>query len=169
MLEVGVGTGLSFQRLLRRNPDGFTDGLDLTPAMLRLARWRARRAGNPSNWRLQQGDAYDLPFPAGTFDLVFSSYVFDLFPVEDFVPVLREFARVLRPGGRVVLTAMTEPQAWYERGWNGLYHLWPPLLGGCRGVRLAPFLEKAGYRSVRRCRVSQLTFPSEVVRGMVSG
>jgi ubiquinone/menaquinone biosynthesis C-methylase UbiE len=165
VLEVGVGTGLSFQKLLRRNPSGFTDGIDLTPAMLRLARWRARRAGTASHWRLQEGDAYDLPFPAGTFDLAFSSYVFDLLPEADFVPVLREFARVLRPGGRIVLAAMTKPQAWYERGWNALYRLWPPLLGGCRGVRLTFFLRKAGYQGVRRRHVSQLTFPSEVVRG----
>ena len=171
VLEIGVGTGLSFQQLLRRNPGGFTEGLDLTPAMLRLARLRAKRAagGNASNWRLRPGDAYDLPFPDDAFDLVFSSYVFDLFPQADFVPVLREVARVLRPGGRVILTAMAEPEHWHERGWETLYRLWPPLLGGCRGVRLAPFLEKAGYRDVRRRRVRQFTFPSEVVRGAWPG
>ena len=166
VLEIGVGTGLSFRQLLRRNPDGFTDGVDVTPAMLRRARRRAHRAPT-NNWRLQHGDAYALPFSENTFDLVFSSYVFDLFPQRDFAPLLRECARVLRPGGRLVLVTMTAPRRWYERGWNLLYRLWPPLLGGCRGVRLAPVLEKAGFQNVRRRRVSQLTFPSEIVYGEV--
>jgi ubiquinone/menaquinone biosynthesis C-methylase UbiE len=167
ILEVGVGTGLSFQQLLRRNPDGFTDGVDVTPAMLRRARRRARATAPGPNWRLQSGDAYDLPFAENTFDLVFSSYVFDLFPEDDFVPVLREWARVLRPGGRLALATMTTPRRWYESGWALLYRLWPPLLGGCRGVRVAPFFEKAGFQRVRRRHVSQLTFPSEVVRGVL--
>ena len=171
VLEIGVGTGLSFRQLLRRNPGGVTEGIDVTPAMLRRARRRAERtAAAPSGrWRLQRGDAYDLPFADGAFDLVFSSYVFDLFPTNDFTPLLREYARVLRPGGRLVLVTMTEPQAWYERGWEGLYRLWPPLLGGCRGVHVAPFFGKAGFRRVRRRRVTQLTFPSEVVRGELPG
>ena len=164
VLEVGVGTGLSFQKLLRQNPSGFTEGVDVTPAMLRRARKRARRAST-ANWRLQHGDAYRLPFSPNTFDLVFSSYVFDLFPQEDFVPILQEFSRVLRPGGRLVLVTMAVPRRWHERGWDLLYRLWPPLLGGCRGVRAAPFLEEAGFQNVRRRHVSQRTFPSEVVRG----
>ena len=164
ILEVGVGTGLSFRHLLRRNPDGFTDGVDLTPAMLRKARKRARRS-KTSNWRLQPADAYTLPFPDDAFDLVFSSYVFDLFPREDFVPVLKECARTLHPSGRLVVITMTEAQYWYERGWDLLYRLWPPFLGGCRGVQVAPFLERAGFKHVRKRHVSQLSFPSEVAYG----
>lgn len=164
VLEVGVGTGLSFQRLLHQNPCGFTVGIDLTPAMLRRARRRARRAPT-ANWRLALGDAYALPCATGRFDLVFSSYMFDLFPEADFVPVLHEFKRVLRPGGRLVLVTMTTPHRWFERGWDLLYRLWPPILGGCRGVRLAPFIQQAGFRRVRRRHVSQCTFPSEVVYG----
>ena len=168
MLEVAVGTGLSFRHLLRQNPNGWTEGVDLTPAMLRRARRRAERErarGGTRRYRLRLGDAYALDVPSDQFDLVVNSYMFDLLPEADFEAVLREFGRVLRPGGRLVLVNMTVGEAWYHRLWEGLYRLWPPLLGGCRGVLTAPYLERVGFTGIRRRFVSQRTFPSEVVYG----
>jgi ubiquinone/menaquinone biosynthesis C-methylase UbiE len=164
LLEVAVGTGLSFQQLLRANPHGWTEGIDLTPAMLRKAHRRAERA-DTDRYRLRQGDAYALDFAADTFDGVLNSYMFDLLPVGDFVRVLREFKRVLKPGGRLVQMNMTLPEHWSQRGWEMLYRLHPALLGGCRGVQTAPFLREAGFVNVHRQFVSQWTFPSEVVYG----
>jgi len=164
VLEVGVGTGLSFTRLLQANPNGWTEGIDRTPAMCRRARRRAQRSGT-SRWRLQQGTAYALPFPSETFNLVFTSYLFDLLPASDFDAVLREFGRVLVPGGRLVMANMTLGSEWYHQLWETIYAFHPPLLGGCRGVRVRPYLEEAGYENVRRAFVSQWTFPSEVVYG----
>jgi ubiquinone/menaquinone biosynthesis C-methylase UbiE len=164
LLEVAVGTGLSFQHLLRANPTGWTEGVDLTPAMLRKARRRAGQAAT-DRYRLREGDAYALDYPDATFDGVLNSYMFDLLPVDDFVPVLREFKRVLRPGGRLVQVNMTPAMHWYQGGWEALYRLHPALLGGCRGVQTAPFLREAGFVNVRRRFISQWTFPSEVVYG----
>lgn len=164
LLEVAVGTGLSFKQLLRANPHGWTEGIDLTPAMLRKAHRRAERAATDC-YRLRQGDAYALDAADDTFDGVLNSYMFDLLPVDDFMPVLREFKRVLKPGGRLVQMNMTPPERWYQHGWELLYRLHPALLGGCRGVRTASFLREAGFVNVRRQFVSQWTFPSEVVYG----
>lgn len=165
VLEVGVGTGLSFERLLRQNPNGWTEGVDLTPAMLRRAKRRARRTST-DRYDLRLGDAYALDIPDSTFDCVLNSYMFDLLPVDDFVPVLCEFKRVLRPGGRLVQMNMTTGRRWYQQGWEWIYRLYPPLLGGCRGVQVAPFFEEAGFEAVRRRFVSEWTFPSEVVYGV---
>ena len=168
VLEVAVGTGLSLQHLLCQNPSGWTEGIDLTPAMLRRALRRAehqRARGGTDRYCLRLGDAYALDVPSGSFDLVMNSYMFDLLPEADFEPVLREFKRVLRPGGRLVLVNMTRGEAWYHQLWEEVYRLWPPLLGGCRGVMTAPYLERAGFTDVRRRFVSQWTFPSEVVYG----
>lgn len=164
VLEVAVGTGLSFLPLLRANPSGWTEGLDLTPAMLRRCARRAARCSH-RRYRLQQGTAYALPYPDAHFDCVVNSYMFDLLPADDFVPVLREFHRVLRPGGRLVQANMTLGPAWYHRLWEGLYRTAPRLLGGCRGVTVAPFYGEAGFTNVRRAFVSQWTFPSEVLYG----
>lgn len=164
VLDVGVGTGLSFQHVLRQNPDGWTVGLDRTPAMLKRARRRARRAGT-TRYDLRLGDAYALDVPEGSFDLVLCSYLFDLLPVQDFVPVLQQFRRALRPGGRLVMVNMTKGMRPHHQVWEALYRLYPPLLGGCRGVRVAPYLRAAGFVATRRAFVSQWTFPSEVVYG----
>ena len=168
ILEVAAGTGLTFRELLRRNPSGHTTGVDITPAMLRRARRRARRSGTTS-YTLMHCDAYALDFPDAAFDLVMNSYMFDLLPETDFVPVLEEFRRVLRPGGRLVQINMTAGRAWYNRIWEGLYRLHPALLGGCRGVCMAPYLEQAGFVDVERVYISQRTFPSEVVWGTNPG
>lgn len=164
VLEVAVGTGLSFRRVLRANPAGRNVGIDLSPAMLRQARRRAERIGR--SYELQIGDAYALNFPDDTFDVVLNSYMFDLLPEHDFVPVLREFKRVLRPGGRLVQLNMTLGLKPYNRVWDWIYRLHPALLGGCRGVEMAPSFERAGFENVRRAYISQFTYPSEVLAGV---
>lgn len=165
VLEVAVGTGLSFKHLLKHNPSGRTVGVDLTPAMLKRARKRASRFPN-HNYELHLGDAYDLGFPDATFDLVLNSYMFDLLPVDHFVPVLAEFKRVLKPGGRLVQINMTRGVSWYNGFWDGLYRIHPALLGGCRGVQMEGPFKEAGFVQVEREFISQWTFPSEVVFGL---
>ena len=165
ILEVAVGTGLSFIELLRLNTAGLNVGIDLTPAMLKRAIRRAERSGR-ENYTLKMGDAYALDFPEASFDLVLNGYMFDMLPESDFVPVLREFRRVLKPGGRLVQINMTPGNAWYNRLWELLYRIHPALLGGCRGVRMAPYFEQAGFVSVERDYISQRTFSSEVVFGL---
>ncbi len=164
LVEVAVGTGLSFARLVAMNPSGVNDGIDLTPAMLARARRRMKRRGL-TNFCLELGDAYALPYPDDYADVLLNSYMFDMLPEADFLPVLGEFMRVLRPGGRLVQMNMTVAEHPSQTLWDGLYRLYPPLLGGCRGVRTAPFLERAGFERVERSFVSQWTFPSEVVQG----
>ncbi len=162
VLEVGVGTGLSFARVLRANPSGYAEGIDKTPAMLRRAHRKSAKTGHP-NYTLRLGDAYALGLPEASFDVLLCSYMFDLLPVSDFVPVLAGFRRVLRPGGRIVMANMTVGRVWYENLWEILYRVHPPLLGGCRGVEVAPALVEAGFDDVRREVVVDFLFPSEVL------
>ncbi len=162
VLEVAVGTGLTFQELVRRNPDGYTNGIDLTPAMLARAQDKAMRIG-ARNYRLAAGDAYALDFPDNHIDVLLNSYMFDLLPEADFSTVLLEFKRVLKPGGRLIIVNMTRPERFYQRVWETIYHLNPKWLGGCRGVLLAPSLSESGFQDIHRETVSQLGFPSEIV------
>lgn len=168
VLEVAVGTGLTFAGLLRANPHGRTAGVDLTEGMLRRARERASLVvrevkGHEGRYELQLGDAHHVPFEDAGFDLLVNNYMFDLLPEADFLPVLAEFRRLLKPGGRLVLVNMSQAE-WF---WHGIaetvYRINPAWMGGCRGVRLAPFVEQAGFTGVRREYLAQASFPSEIL------
>jgi ubiquinone/menaquinone biosynthesis C-methylase UbiE len=97
VLDVGCGTGLqlaSYQHAGCR-----VSGIDASPAMLAAAR---RRLGDTAALRL--GDAARLPWPDRAFDLVLASTVLHEMPSGVRVATLGEMRRVLRPGGRVLLT-----------------------------------------------------------------
>lgn len=95
-LEVAVGTGLN----LPLYPEGVTlTGIDLSDGMLAIARGRAERLGHPVT--LRRADAHDLPFDADSFDTVVCTL--GLCAIPDDGKALREMARVIRPGGRLIL------------------------------------------------------------------
>jgi ubiquinone/menaquinone biosynthesis C-methylase UbiE len=91
LLEVGCGTGLVLQRLAPHARRAV--GVDLSEGMLRRAAARGLR--------VVQGDAVRLPFRDATFDVVVSFKV--LAHVERIDDALAEMARVVRPGGHLVL------------------------------------------------------------------
>ncbi len=167
VLEVAVGTGLAFEKIIEANPSGRNEGIDLTDAMLARAEARARKTGS-GNFRLSVGDAYDLEFADDSFDVVVNNYMFDLLPEQDFPRVLSEFRRVLRPGGRLVIVNMTTGERWYNGIWSLIYSINPAVLGGCRGVSLVAHLQAAGFTGIEREYLSQATFPSEIIAALNS-
>jgi ubiquinone/menaquinone biosynthesis C-methylase UbiE len=162
ILEVAFGTGLNFVEILKRNPQGWVNGIDVSMKMLERARKRISKTGQ-KNYTLYLGDCRHLPFEDGTFDVLMTQYLLDILPVEDFIPILLEFRRVLKEGGRIVLVNMTKGARWLNKIYEEIYKLKPPLLAGCRGVMAQPFLEEIGFKEFQREFVSQLGFPSEVV------
>jgi ubiquinone/menaquinone biosynthesis C-methylase UbiE len=165
ILEVAFGTGLNFVEILKRNPQGWVNGIDVSMKMLERARKRISKTGQ-KNYTLYLGDCRYLPFEDGTFDILMTQYLLDILPVEDFIPILLEFRRVLKDGGRIVLVNMTKGERWLNKIYEEIYKLKPPLLAGCRGVMAQPFLEEIGFKGFQREFVSQLGFPSEVVLGV---
>ncbi|MGH7588198.1 MAG: class I SAM-dependent methyltransferase [Gemmatimonadota bacterium] len=97
VLDVGCGTGALLEAIAGRVPQARLAGVDLSPAMLAVA--RRRLAGRAA---LVVGDATDLPLAGGRFDLVLSSSALRYWP--DPAAALAEIARVLAPGGRVAIT-----------------------------------------------------------------
>lgn len=165
VLEVAVGTGLAFEQILKLNPHGRNEGIDLTEEMLKHAIEKADRAG-VKNYNLNTGDAYSMDYPDENFDVVINNYMFDLLPEEDFPVVLGEFKRVLCPGGRLTMVNMTKGEHWYNSMWEVIYRINPSWLGGCRGIYLLPYLELLGFEETKREFISQITFPSEVIYGV---
>ena len=102
VLDLGSGGGLdAFLSARAVGPTGRVIGVDMTPAMLERARTNAAKAGF-ANVEFREGRLEALPVEAGTIDAVTSNCVINLVP--DKTAVFKEMARVLKPGGRVVIS-----------------------------------------------------------------
>jgi ubiquinone/menaquinone biosynthesis C-methylase UbiE len=98
LLDLGTGTGRMLELFGPQIERGL--GLDLSPDMLALARARLDRAGL-RHCTVRQGDIYDLALPRDSFDLVIIHQVLHF--LDDGARAIREAARVLRPGGRLLV------------------------------------------------------------------
>jgi arsenite methyltransferase len=102
VLDLGAGGGADVLISARRvGPTGKAIGLDMTDEMLDLARRNARQAG-ATNVEFLKGYLEDIPLPNESVDVVISNCVINL--SGDKRRVLREAARVLRPGGRFAVS-----------------------------------------------------------------
>lgn len=128
-LDVCCGTGdwtLSLARAV--GPDGKVVGIDFSENMLSVAKEKEKRE------KLKQiewvhGNAMELPFKDDHFDYV--TIGFGLRNVPDYMTVLKEMHRVVKPGGKVVCLETSQPTLW---GYRQLYYFYfrfiMPLLGG---------------------------------------
>jgi phosphatidylethanolamine/phosphatidyl-N-methylethanolamine N-methyltransferase len=109
ILEVGIGTGISL-------PDYSTDnrivGVDLSDSMLQKARARVSELGL-DNVQLEVMDAENLTFPDNSFDVVVALYVVSTVPNPQ--DALDEFARVVKPGGEIILANRVGAEAGVRR------------------------------------------------------
>jgi len=97
LLDVGCGTGALLHSLSATHSTAQLSGVDPVPEMLAIAR---RRLSDTIN--LRQAWAEHLPFGAEQFDVVVSCNVFHY--LRQPIAALREMGRVLRPGGRLIIT-----------------------------------------------------------------
>jgi ubiquinone/menaquinone biosynthesis C-methylase UbiE len=168
VLEVAVGIGYSFVEFLKQvDPTHTVYGVDLTPAMLEKTKALATKRGY-TNFELREADARQLPFPDETFDILYNSYMLDLIPAREFPIVLKEFHRVLKKNGRLVLLNMSkrdERPVFYET----IYRLSPYLLGGCRPVLMETSVAEAGFGNIGRETMFFPAFPSEIVTATKPG
>lgn len=100
VLELAAGSGIATASLVRALPDADITATDLNPSMVEWARARVPGA----TWR--QADAQQLDFPDGSFDVVLCQFGAMFFP--DKVTAFAEAARVLRPGGTLLLAVWDE-------------------------------------------------------------
>jgi len=98
ILEIGVGTGLSFDDY---NDTTEITGIDISEPMILRARSRAATGRYPHVKGLAVMDAHELRYPDASFDCVVGQFVITL--VENPERVLSECARVVRPGGQIIL------------------------------------------------------------------
>jgi demethylmenaquinone methyltransferase / 2-methoxy-6-polyprenyl-1,4-benzoquinol methylase len=139
VLDVATGTGdLAIELARRVYPGGEVIGSDFAEAM--LARARAKTSGLPDSSvqpRFELGDALALPYAGDSFDA--ATVGFGARNFADLRRGLEEMARVVRPGGRVVVLEITTPT---QPPLSLFYKLWfdrlVPALGRLAGSAIAP-------------------------------
>ena len=99
VLDIGTGPGVLLVELAQRRPDLRLTGVDLSADMIAAAQRNVAPFGDRVT--AQTGDATSLPFADGSFDLIVSSL--SLHHWDEPAAAVPELARVLRPGGRVVI------------------------------------------------------------------
>jgi ubiquinone/menaquinone biosynthesis C-methylase UbiE len=113
VLDLGCGTGTLTILLKQTHPGADVVGLDGDPAVLEIARAKADRAG--IKLKLDQGMAYQLPYPDNSFDRVLSSLVIHHLATEDKQRTMRELYRILRHDGELHILDFGKPRSLYAR------------------------------------------------------
>lgn len=162
ILEVACGTGVVFEQIAQRNPNGKNIGIDLSPDMLDKARVRLKM--ETGNFELKEGDALNLDFDDNTFDIVINNFMVDLMPQESFDKIAQEFYRVLKPKGVLVISTFSFGKKVINKIWLWIAKYFPNLLTGCRPVSFKENLIKAGFSIDKDLEISQNTFPSEIIK-----
>lgn len=152
ILDAGCGTGRNLRMLDQaQTPHPNVTGIDYAPLALQFA--KQRQTG-----KLANADVLHLPFAPATFDLVTSFEVLYHAAVADDVAALREFARVLKPNGHVLLRLPAH--RWLTSHHDRAVHT------ARRYTRseLRQKLQTAGFRVKRLSYVNVLLFPLAVIK-----
>jgi phosphatidylethanolamine/phosphatidyl-N-methylethanolamine N-methyltransferase len=126
VLEVGVGTGISLPDYSRSTK---LVGIDISEPMLRKAQVRKRELKLDNVEALSVMDVGHLGFPDASFDVVVAQYVITAVPDPD--AALDEFARVLKPGGEIILVNHISAEGGLRRAFE---------------LQFAPIARRLGWR-----------------------
>lgn len=146
VLDLGSGTGIDVIEASKSvGPEGLAIGVDSTPEMIMESRENAR-ARSLKNVEFRLGEIEHLPIETGSVDVIISDCVINLSP--DKTRVFREAFRVLRPGGRIVVSdvvatkGIPEPIRKDLDAWAGC------VAGAVRESDYHGLLKKAGFEDV---------------------
>ena len=143
VLEVGVGSGLNFPFYNHQQVDRLWV-LDPSPELMRMAKRRAQSSALAIQYLEAPGE--EIPLDDGSIDSVVVTYT--LCTIPEVLAAIRQMARVLRPGGRLLFSEHgTAPDEKVRRWQERLNPYWRRVSGGCQLNRDIPrLIEDGGFR-----------------------
>jgi ubiquinone/menaquinone biosynthesis C-methylase UbiE len=163
VLEVATGSGEMFRQLVKRNPDGLTFGLDLSPNMAAYSQRRARRVAPCAAAHCGAVDVRTLPFRPQSFDAVMCCYLLELLGQDDIEITLGEIRRVLRPGGTFSLVLIGQNLKAFNKAYKIAGGLLPSFWGRQVETGIPDLVESMGLRILKDEFIRQGFYPSRVL------
>lgn len=160
VLEVGAGSGQALPNLLRSaEPGGTVTGVDISMGM--LAQAKRICAGNIG---LIQSDAANLPLATASQAAILACFTLEIFPASEIPAVLAEWMRVLAPGGRLCVAAMSASRRpnTMERLYTWSARVMPDVVD-CHPVDAAALLQQGSFSILRAERVAIWGLPVQIV------
>ena len=160
-IVVDLGSGAGFDCFLAANQVGKSGkviGVDMTPQMLDKARENAR-TGNYENVEFRLGEIENLPVADNHADIIISNCVINLSP--DKKKVFREAFRVLKPGGRLMVSDIVLLKELPEEVRNSVVAYIGCLAGAVSKNHYLGAIDEAGFRNTKI--IDEVTFPAEMV------
>jgi len=164
VMEVGCGTGHSVVALAKAvGAGGKAYGVDLSENMVDITRALADDEGVGDHVEVHRADATELPIEDASLDGLFMSFTLELFDTPEIPVVLAEAGRVLKPGGRIAVVAISKekPDDVMVAAYEWTHRHFPNLLD-CRPIHVRQALEDGGL-DVRQAEVRRMWVPVEVV------
>jgi ubiquinone/menaquinone biosynthesis C-methylase UbiE len=147
VLEIGFGTGRNLVQMAQSvGEEGKVCGIDISSGMLQVSLSKLEKARLSQRAELTCDDATNLPYKDNTFDVVFMSFVLELFDTLEIPLVLAEVMRVMKQNGRVGLVSLAKDRKslpllkFYE--W---LHTKLPNIVDCRPIYLVESIVQAGF------------------------
>lgn len=145
VLDVGCGGGMTLHRIAPKVPSGHLDGIDYSEVSVRSSSELNKELIADEKMAIQKADVSHLPFANETFDKIVTVESFYFWP--DPPESLKELARVLKRGGRVLLVAEVygdAPLSDHDRDNIREYHLFNPTKEEFREI-----FEQAGFKAIQ--------------------
>ncbi|HEY95602.1 MAG TPA: methyltransferase domain-containing protein [Dehalococcoidia bacterium] len=165
ILEIGFGTGHCLKKIAASvGETGKAYGIDISPGMLRVTKRRLEKAKLLDRVELNCGDATSLPYDTNSMDGVFVAFTLELFDTPEIPIVLEEVKRILKPGGRIAVAAMSKKagESLIVRLYERVHNRWPEY-ADCRPIFLEESIHEAGYQIKSSQTVKLLGLPLEIV------
>lgn len=163
IIEIACGTGIVFEQIVKQNPNGENLGIDLSPDMLQRAKKRLTKY-DARHYKLKEGDIFNLDIEENSYDLLVNNFMVDLMPYDTFDTLAKEFYRIIKPGGRIVISTFSFGKKKINKIWYWVANKFPDLLTGCRPISFKENLINAGFKIEKSIEISQNTFPSEIIK-----